>query len=414
MDRTILHCDLNGFYASVECLFQPELKKVPMAVAGNPENRHGIILAKNEPAKKYGVKTAETIWQATKKCPQLVIVPPHHDEYAKYSKMVNAIYDRYTDLVEPFGIDESWLDVTRVRNLFGDGKEIADKIRQRVKQDLDLTISVGVSFNKIFAKLGSDYKKPDATTVISRENYQEIIYPLPASAMLYVGKSTEAALAKLGIKTIGDLAESNKALLISRLGKMGGMIWEYANGLDDSPVHSRDQQRDVQSVGNGMTFKRDLVGLEDIKAGVYALSDEVAYRMRKQGVKGKVIAVTIKDPYLKTISRQKTLTVPTHLAKEIAETSIGIIKDAWNLRSPIRMLTITASNLVGESEDCEQITLFGDQNDSQREKQERLEKMLDTIREKYGKGAVSLGTILKDDLGFKDHTNGREKQTEEE
>jgi len=400
MDRTILHCDLNGFYASVECLSQPKLKKVPMAVAGDPENRHGIILAKNELAKKHGVKTAETIGQAMRKCPGLVLVPPHRAEYEKYSRLVNQIYERFTDLLEPFGIDESWLDVTGVEHIFGDGRKIADTLRQTVKGELGLTISVGVSFNKIFAKLGSDYKKPDATTVITRENYEEILHPLPVSALLYVGQSTNAVLDKLYIRTIGELARSEKELIISRLGKMGGMLWDYANGLDDSPVLSKDQARDIQSIGNGMTFRRDLVGLEDIKAGVYALSDEAAWRMRKHGLKCRVVAVTIKDPYFKTTQRQKTLENPTHLAKEIAETAIELIKASWKLRAPIRMLTVTASNLVDENEAYEQTSLFDGEKAVLKEKQERIEAAMDKIRDKYGKSAVSLGGVLRNDLGF--------------
>lgn len=400
MDRTILHCDLNGFYASVECLFRPELCDVPMAVAGNPENRHGIILAKNEPAKKFGVKTAETIWQARAKCPQLVLVPPHHGEYAKYSQLVNAIYERYTDLVEPFGIDESWLDVTGVYKLFGSGEEIAAKLRKTVREELGLTISVGVSFNKIFAKLGSDYMKPDATTVISRAGYRDIVYPLPVTSLLYVGKSAAATLAKLYIRTIGELARSDKAVISARLGKMGAMIWDYANGLDDSPVRPAAERRDIQSIGNGMTFKRDLVGMEDIRAGIYALTGEVAYRMRKQGMKCRVVAVTIRTPAFQTISRQKTLEKPTHLSQVIAQTALEIIKHCWDLQAPIRMLTVTATNLVAENESFEQITLFNTENEAQQQKQEKLETAMDKIRDKYGKKAISLGGVLKNELGI--------------
>lgn len=412
MDKTILHCDLNGFFASVECLFRPELTKVPMAVAGNPENRHGIILAKNELAKKFGVQTAETIWQAKRKCPELVLVPPHREEYVKYSKLANQIYERFTDLVEPFGIDESWLDVTGVRHIFGNGKEIADTLRQTVKTELGLTVSVGVSFNKIFAKLGSDYKKPDATTVIFRENYKEIVHPLPATALLFVGKSANDALGKLSIKTIGDLANSSKALVASRLGKTGGMIWDYANGLDDSPVKPAGESRDVQSVGNGITFKRNLANINDITTGVYALADEVAYRMRKYGLKCRVVAVTIKDPYFKTIQRQKTLYNPTHLAKEIAENAISLIKSSWRMGAPIRMLTVTASNLVDESEIHEQISLFGADNE-QKKKQERLETAMDKIRNKYGKNAVLSGGTLGNDLGIGDIPTGEQTEWKE-
>ncbi len=411
MDRTILHCDLNGFYASVECVLNPALADIPMAVAGDPDSRHGIILAKNELAKKYKVQTAETIWQAKKKCPGLVLVPPHHGIYNEYSKLVNNIYNRFTDLVESFGIDESWLDVTGVYNLFGSGKEIADKIRAVVKTELGLTISVGVSFNKVFAKLGSDYKKPDATTVISRENYRDIVFPLPVSDLLFVGKSARAVLSKMRITTIGELAASDKEFIKSRLGKMGEMIWEYANGLDDSPVRSFESGRDIKSVGNGMTFRRNLLGLEDIKVGVAALSDEVAFRMRKYGLKCTTVQVMIKNPDFKTISRQKKLLKPTNLAKKINDTAIEIILASWDMEKPIRSITVTAANLADEAYSSEQLNLFDEADKEKNEKQQRLELAMDKIRGKYGMDSIHLARTLKNDLGI--GRTAQHKQEEE-
>ena len=399
MDRTILHCDCNGFYASVECILLPELKNVPMAVCGNPENRRGIILAKNELAKKYKIQTAETIWQAKKKCPDLVLVPPHHDEYKKYSKIVNKIYQRYTEKVEPFGIDESWLDVTDSIHLFGDGKQIADTLRKVVRNETGLTISVGVSFNKVLAKLGSDYKKPDATTVINRENFKSIVHPLPVSSLLYVGKKARKILNKLNIYTIGDLANSDKDLIISRLGKSGKMIHEYANGIDDSPVKSIYEAEPIKSVGNGMTFKRNLRGLSDITISVNTLSDTVATRLRKYGLKCSTVQVSIKDPDFKTISRQKPLPSPTYLAKEIAQQALELIKGSWKLNAPIRALTITGTNLVPAHEEIEQMSLFSDCN-NERKRQEQLETAIDKIREKYGSNAISFGSVINNCLGI--------------
>ena len=399
MDRTILHCDCNGFYASVECILSPELKNVPMAVCGNPENRRGIILAKNELAKKYKIQTAETIWQAKKKCPDLVLVPPHHDEYKKYSKIVNKIYQRYTEKVEPFGIDESWLDVTDSIHLFGDGKQIADTLRKVVRNETGLTISVGVSFNKVLAKLGSDYKKPDATTVINRENFKSIVHPLPVSSLLYVGKKARKILNKLNIYTIGDLANSDKDLIISRLGKSGKMIHEYANGIDDSPVKSIYEAEPIKSVGNGMTFKRNLRGLSDITISVNTLSDTVATRLRKYGLKCSTVQISIKDPDFKTISRQKPLPSPTYLAKEIAQQALELIKGSWKLNAPIRALTITGTNLVPVHEEIEQISLFSDCN-NERKRQEQLETAIDKIREKYGSNAISFGSVINNCLGI--------------
>lgn len=401
MDRVIFHCDLNCFYASVELLSHLELREVPVAVAGDPASRHGIILAKNEPAKQCGVKTAETIWQAKKKCPNLVLLPAHHKLYREYSKKVNAIYDEYTDLAESFGIDESWLDVTNTLHLFGgDAKALANAIRQRVKRELGLTLSVGVSFNKVFAKLGSDYKKPDATTVISRENYRDIVYPLSVSALLYVGKSAQETLQNMRVRTIGDLAHADRKALVASLGKAGGELYDYANGLDKSPVKSIYEPKEVKSVGNGLTFKRNLVGWDDIRLGVTVLADTVAARMRRSGVKCYTVQLNIRNPSFKTISRQKPLAVPTFLSKELARAAMEILADSWNPNAPIRMLTLTGTNLVPADEaPGEQLSLFEHSRQEERKKQEKLETTLDAIREKFGKDAVSICGVLQNDIG---------------
>lgn len=398
MDRVILHCDMNGFFASVELLAHPELKNVPMAVCGNPENRHGIILAKNEPAKKAGVITAQTLWQARKKCPELEVVPPHHDKYKHYSKLINEIYSRFTDMVEPFSIDESWLDVTASKKLFGDGPHIADIIRNTVKNELGLTLSAGVSFNKIFAKMGSEYKKPDATTVISRENYKRILWPLPVSQMFFVGNATTCKLNSAGIMTIGQLAQTDRNLLKSMLGKHGCMLYDYANGLDDSPVRKQCEKEKIKSVGNGITFKRNLMGVEDIKTAVMSLSDTVAARLRHYEMKANGIKVDIKDTELRTISRQKQLTAPTNLAYEISTIAVEIISTSWNLKNPIRMLTITGINLCDEDTE-EQLCLFGSDTVT-REKNENLERAMDSIRSKFGQTAITFGKFTTDELGI--------------
>lgn len=398
MDRVILHCDMNGFFASVELLDYPHLKDKPMAVCGNPENRHGIILAKNEIAKGYGVVTAETLWQARKKCPNLQVVPPHHNKYRHYSKLINDIYLRYTDMVEPFSVDESWLDVTGSQRLFGSGKEIADTLRETVKKELGLTLSAGVSFNKIFAKMGSDYKKPDATTVITRENYKELLWPLDIRAMFFVGKVTADKLRKMGIKTIGELALSDKKSVSALLGKQGGVIHDYANGLDMTPVLRYDQQEKIKSVGNGTTFRRNLSGVEDIRTGVIGLSDTVASRLRKYKMKAFGVKVDIKDPQFKVISRQVQLDNPTNLTEVIADTAMEIIAKHWRIRDPIRMLTITAINLCDENQ-AQQLSLFADENVST-EKEEKAERAMDDIREKFGDSAISFGSVLKNDIGL--------------
>ncbi len=400
MERTILHCDLNAFYASVEQVHNPALAKVPMAVAGNPESRHGIILAKNELAKKFGVQTAETIWQAQRKCPELVLVPPRHHEYTRYSQLVNEIFNEFTDLVEPFGIDESWLDVTGVEHLFGNGVQIADTRRETVRKRLGLTLSVGVSFNKSLAKLGSDYKKPDATTLLSRENFRELVYPLPVTSLLYVGRAARQALERLYIRTIGELAASDKVLLARRLGKMGELIHDYANGIDESPVLPAHQERRVKSVGNGLTFRRDLQGWPDIKIGITALADEVAGRLRRYGLWCTVVAVSVKDPSFRYSTRQKTLPQPTHLAATLTQAAMELLQSSWSEQLPVRMLTITASGLTDTPGATGQLSLFGPtEQQLAQQRQEKLEGAMDAIREKYGRNAILPGSIVKNDIG---------------
>lgn len=392
MERTILHCDCNSFYASVECVLRPELRNVPMAVGGDEETRHGIILAKNEPAKKFNVLTAETIWQAKRKCPELVVVPPHRELYYEYSKRVKDIYCRYTDLVESFGLDEAWLDVTESRRLFGDGKKIADELRRIVREETGLTISVGVSFCKVFAKLGSDYKKPDATTVFDAENWREKIFPLPVSDLLYVGRRTSDGLRRLGIKTIGELAEFDVHTLTEHFGKAGAQLHRYANGLDNDPVKSVYEKEEVKSVGNGITFPHDLVGEEEVRGGVYELSDSIAVRMRRKKMKCTTVQVTIKDPSFKTISRQQKLSAPTCTARDIRKTAMEIIKKSWNLKMPIRMITVTGTGLIKEDAVFEQVSLF-DVEESK--KAEQLEKTVDSLKNRFG-DVVSLGGKKKD------------------
>ena len=396
-DRVILHCDTNGFFASVELLSHPELRDRPMAVCGSPDKRHGIILAKNEPAKKAGVITAETVWQALKKCPDLQFVPPHMSKYKHYSRLINEIYQRFTDMVEPFSIDESWLDVTASQSLFGSGREIADTIRETVKKELGLTLSAGVSFNKIFAKMGSEYKKPDATTLITRENYKDILWPLPARDMFFVGKATAQKLAAAGISTIGDIAVTSPDFLESMLGKQGRQLWEYTNGLDNSPVARTSEGEKIKSVGNGVTFTRDLITEDDIITAVTSLSDTVAGRLRRYGMKACGVKVDIKDPYFKVISRQKQLFSPTNLAGELAKNALDIIHSSWKSGSPIRMLTITGINLTDEFFD-EQLSLFGVSSDD-RQKGEQIERTMDEVRKKYGSSSIGFAAVLDNDIG---------------
>ena len=390
--RVIFHCDLNCFFASVELLDKPALWDVPVAVCGDPKSRHGIILAKNEPAKKRGVQTAETVWQAKKKCPVLVLLPPHHELYEVYSRRVNEIYGRFTDLVEPFGIDESWLDVTGSLHLFGgDARALADRIRATVKAETGLTVSVGVSFNKVFAKLGSDLKKPDATTVIPPEGWREIVWPLPVGDMLFAGRSTQRVLGQYGIETIGQLAACPEEMAEQLLGKMGGQLWRYANGLDNSPVRPGHQREPVKSVGNGTTFPADLVRWEQIRQGLAPLCDSVATRLRRQRLYAGGVSVTLKGADFKTVSRQTRLDEPTHLMRDIWETAQELARQIWKAPTPIRAMTVTALYVTEDGQAYRQLDLLGQASAKRSERQEKLESAVDAIREKYGSGAITFG-----------------------
>ena len=394
MDRIIFHCDCNSFFASVELLSYPELRDKPVAVCGDPKSRHGIILAKNEPAKAFGVKTAETIWQAKKKCPELVLLPSHHGLYGEYSKKVNAIYERFTDLVEPFGIDESWLDVSGTLHLFGgDKRALADRIRQTVREELGLTISVGVSFNKVFAKLGSDYKKPDATTVITTENFREMVWPLPVTDLLYVGRAAARVLEQYGVRTIGELAGFDRQALINLLGKQGGQLWNFANGLENSPVAPAGQYTPPKSVGNGETFAHNLTKQEEVRQGVAMLADQVAARLRGHRLKATTLQVTIRDPNFKDICRQRPLEVPTCTARELTRAALDILERSWKSGAPIRALTLTAQNLVPEDEAAEQLGFFAPEATERRDKAEKLERVMDGLRKKYGHDVMTTGRL---------------------
>ncbi|MGI5963158.1 MAG: DNA polymerase IV [Lawsonibacter sp.] len=397
MDRIVFHCDLNSFYASVELLQYPELRHLPVAVCGDPDSRHGIILAKNEPAKAFGVKTAETIWQARKKCPNLVLLPAHHQLYRDYSHQVNQIYQEYTDLVEPFGIDESWMDLTGTIHLFHmTPTELADHLRNRLRSELGLTISVGISFNKVFAKLGSDYKKPDATTVITKNNFPKIVWPLPVSDLLFVGRAAAETFSKFNIKTIGDLAHFDREALFTLLGKNGAQLHDFANGLDQAPVAPATQIDPPKSVGNGLTFPHNLCGSEEIQAGITQLSDQVATRLRKYHMLCKGVSLAIRDPGFHDMSRQQRLPTPTCLGREIAQTAMSLAQRCWNMDNPVRALTVTAIALVSDEEAGAQFDLFATSQQEQRNRLERLEVTMDSIRAKYGPGAIAPASAPRD------------------
>ena len=417
-DRVILHCDLNNFFASVEMILNPALIGNPVAVCGDPEARTGIVLAKCEIAKKHGVKTGDTVWQAKQKCPGIITVIPRHSEYGRYSRLVRNIYYRYTDLVESFGIDECWLDVTGSTKLFGDGLTIANKIRADLKRELGLTISVGVSWNKTFAKIGSDIKKPDAVTVITRENYKDIIWNLPASDMLFVGRKSKLLFAKLNIKTIGDLANFDAKLLAPMFGITAQRLVACARGEDDDKVADYHYNREVKSVGNGTTTKRDMVNITEVEKVVYVLCEEVAYRMRRKGVKGRTISLSVRDQNLKWKGAQTSVINLTSSASTIFENAMKVFYQLYVDKKdenkpeattndgfaktpdsvtfpPVHSIRVAVSNLVFNKENvAQQLSLFNTEEQEVEERNDEISKLFDKIRKKHGTSKVSFGTAL--------------------
>lgn len=392
-DRVVLHSDCNCFYASVELLHHPKLRGKPVAVGGDPEKRHGIVLTADYTAKKYGVKTGMALWQAKQLCPDIVFLPPRMDLYLRFSKMAQEIYADYTDLIEPFGCDESWLDVTASASLKGDGKRIAEEISNRIKAELGITVSIGVSYNKIFAKLGSDYKKPDAITTIYKSEYQQKVWRLPVSDLLYVGRSTYAKLSKLGIRTIGDLARTDVRCLESLLGKMGLILWTFANGYDDSPVRREHTHAPVKSIGNSTTTPKDLLTDEDVKIVLFALAESVAARLRENAFKCRVVEISVRDHELFSFTRQRKLMSATNITSEIAAEAYRLFVENYDWKKPVRSVGVRGADLVTDHF-YEQMDLFQDQE--RREKLEKLDAAVDDIRRRFGFYSIQRGMMIQD------------------
>ena len=390
--RTILHSDLNNFYASVECRRRPELAGKPVIVCGSKEDRHGIVLAKNMLAKSCGVRTGDVIWEAKRKCPGVVEIPADFPEYLRFSKKVRRIYERYTDRVEAFGIDECWLDVTESLSLFGSGREIAEEIRNSVKSELGVTVSVGVSYNKIFAKLASDLKKPDAVTVISAENYREVVWSLPAEELLYVGKATKRMLNGVGIYTIGDIARAEESFLLRRLGKWGSYLWRFANGLDDTEVVRVGEEENVKSIGNSLTNYRDLENEEEVFTLIWLLADSVAMRLRESGLgRARTVHLWVRDAKLSDFGRQARLPRASRSGSEIGAFACKLFSESYPWREKVRGVGVSVS---GFERGNEQLDLFSDFG--KEEKSERLDETLDRIRKKYGNNIIQRAVIKKD------------------
>lgn len=391
--RHILHIDLNNFFASVACLYDSSLNDAPMVVGGDASKRHGIVLAKNEKAKALKIQTAETLYSARQKCPDLVIVPPDYPSYLHYSRMAREIYERYSDQIEPFGLDEVWMDVTE-SGIFGDSHSIADEIRATLKGELGLTASVGDSYNKIFAKLGSDIKKPDATTSITPENFRSIVWPLPASDLLFVGKATAAKLQKIGVEKIGDIARCDPDILRRQLGKWGEMLYIYANGEDDAPVKCAGEESVVKSIGNSTTTPRDLVNQNDVKLTLFMLAESVAARLRKQGFRARTLQISVRNTDLEIFQHQGKLSPASDLTDDIAKRAFALFCEFYHWEKPIRSVGIAACDLE-LANSAQQLSLLFDMERHQR--QRKLEESIDVLRNRYGPHAVRRGMMMLDD-----------------
>ena len=388
-NRKILHIDCNKFYASVECLYHPELRDKPVAVGGSEESRHGIVLTKNEIAARFGVQTGEPLWQAREKCRGLIVVPPHFELYTKFSKRTREIYRRYTDFVEPFSLDECWLefDPSEKDSL----ADIGFEIKERVKEELGITVSVGASFNKVFAKLGSDYKKPDALTVISHENYKTIVWPLPVRALLFVGRATEAKLHDYGIFTIGDLAAGDPAFLRRLLGKNGLMLYRYANGLDNAPVRHKDDLPPPKSIGNSTTTPRDLVTENDLRIVLTLLCESVCTRLRAQKLTCATVSVSVRDKELHIKSCQMKTKHPTCLCRDVMECAFALLKKCFD-GTPVRSLGVSVSEL--EPNAALQYDLGGEVQKGERT--EKLETTVDALKQRFGGKCIQRAAVLSD------------------
>lgn len=413
MDRQILHSDLNGFYAAVSCLERPDLLNVPVAVGGNPKKRHGIILAKNEHAKRYGIITGEALWQARDKCPDLVVLPPDYPKYTEYSRKVRNIYYRYTPFVEPFGLDEAWLDVSGSVEGLGSGAAIAEDIRKTIKQEIGLTVSIGVSFNKIFAKFGSDYKKPDAVTIVSKNNYRDLVWNSPVSDLLYVGRATRKQLSRYGIETIGELARCPVDFMKRKFGKIGEMLWCNANGLDISPVRPfnvalNNIEREVKSIGNGITAPRDLVNNRDIQLVFTLLAESVGRRLREGGFYCCSLAIDVRDNSLHHHGKQGNFNTPTHITEDLIEKAMRLFHQVYDWQKPVRSLQLRAEKLLPLNSPV-QVSFFTDCK--KRARNIKMDQTIDNLRSRYGYHCIQRGLLLRDpSMGLMDLKTVRASQ----
>lgn len=393
MERAILHCDMNNCYASIEAKLNPELKNKAIAVCGSKEDRHGIVLAKSQEAKQFGVRTGEAIWEAKQKCPGLIIVPPNYEEYLMHSRWAKSIYYEYTNQVESFGLDEAWLDITGSTNLFGDPYDIADILRNRVKNELGITISIGVSYNKTFAKLGSDLKKPDAITVIKKDDISRVVWPLNVEEMIGIGPATKRKLNRLNIHTLGQLAKSNPKVLKTLLGINGIHLWNLANGNDKSLVTDKDYEYPAKSIGHGITLKKDLVNDREVLHILQILALKITKRLIEAGFQARGVYVSVRDCELKKTRFQALFTYPTMSSIEFVKKAMQLFKKNYKWQKSIRSIRIKAINLVDSNRNI-QLQFF--ENFKNHKKMEDLDRTIYAIKKKFGDKAITFAGLKED------------------
>lgn len=390
-ERAIAHIDINSCYAQIEEMLHPEYRHIPMAVGGHEEARHGIILAKNQLAKQYNIKTGETLHEAKEKCPDLQIVHPQYDEYLYYTKLVKDIYHEYSNQVEAFGLDEAWIDLTASASLFGSPLSIVKTIQQRVYDEIGLTVSIGLSYNKIYAKLGSDLIKPSGLVHIRKDNQKQVVFPLPVEDLLYVGRKTKEKLHRWGITTIGQLAQTDRKLMHDRLGKMGDIIWCFANGYDSSEVAFHGQVDPIKSCGNSITTPRDICDAQEAELIFMVLCESVASRLKDDHLKGAVISITLRDCELHSFTRQMKLRKPTNISMELLEHAMELLHKHYAFWLPLRSIGVSVSSL---SHDCDEYQLSLFQEEEQRIKQKSIDQVMDQIRNRYGFQAIKRCALL--------------------
>lgn len=391
--RYILHCDLNNFYASVESLYEPSIRNKAVVVVGDEEKRHGIVLAKNYIAKDYGIKTGDTVWEARQKCgEELVCKKARLDLYLRISKVVKDIYREYSNRVESFGIDEAWIDISHMVKSEEEAVAIANNIRSRVVAEVGLTVSVGVSFNKVFAKLGSDLKKPNGTVLISEKNFRDTIWKLPVGDLLYVGKATSKKFEKANIVTIGDLANTDKKYLKVTLGKVGESLWNFANGFDNSMVSNVFDSEKIKSFGNSTTCPIDLTTNEQVISVIYMLAESVAERMSKRGYYGRTISIWVKDTSLSSFDRQARIDTPTNVSKDIAKLATKLFLENYDWKLNVRAIGVRITNLCEGRIQCDMFN-----NSKSLERNQHLERTIENLRDRFGYNIIRRGNILSNE-----------------